>query len=183
MFRGLGPSVVAASGGLALLTALAQWMWPLALSPNPTVFFLCWVFTALISAGLIGVEMIARSRRHHGGLADAMVISAIERFIPSALAGAAIAAVMMKYSPTTLWILPGLWQVLVALGLFSAIRSLPRAINFVAAWYFVAGIVVLIMSSFDQALSPWYMGVPFTVGQLALGLCLHIASGEFDGEE
>jgi hypothetical protein len=97
-------------------------------------------------------------------------------------AGAAIALVLLRFAPEALWMLPGLWQILVSLGLFAAVRSLPRTVALAAAWYFATGIGVLMLSSQTQMLSPWAMGIPFAVGQLLLAAILHIAFEESDGE-
>jgi hypothetical protein len=78
--------------------------------------------------------------------------------------------------------LPGLWQVLVALGIFASVRSLPRTVAIAGAWYFVAGFTVLLLASRSHALSPWTMGMPFAIGQLLLAALLHFASGETDDE-
>ena len=111
-----------------------------------------------------------------------MILNAIEQFLPAGAAGVAIALVLFEFAPETLWVLPGLWQILVSLGLFAALRSLPRAVVLAAALYFVAGVGVLIVSSRTQALSPWLMGVPFAVGQFLLAAILHIAFASSDGE-
>jgi hypothetical protein len=94
----------------------------------------------------------------------------------------AIGVVLFEFSSGSLWMLPGLWQILVSLGLFAAVRSLPRAVALAAAWYFVAGVGVLMLSSQTQALSPWAMGLPFAVGQLLLAAILHLAFAGSDGE-
>ena len=183
LFRGFGPAVMAVTGGLAVVTAAAQSIWPDALARDPVTFILCWAVTACLAVGLTGAEMLARSRRHHGGLADAMILNAIGQFLPAGFAGAAIACVLVRFAPETLWMLPGLWQVLVALGILASLRSLPRAVALVGAWYFVAGTGVLIVASADQSLSPWMMGLPFAVGQLLMAAVLHVASGEDHGED
>ena len=183
LFRGFGPAVVAGTGGLALATAAAQAVWPATLAANPLVFLGCWVIAALVAAGLIGAEMLGRSRRHHGGLADAMILNAIEQFLPAGAAGAATAAVLLTYAPESVWLLPGLWQIFVALGILASARNFPSAIGLVGGWYFVAGIAVLIIASHSRELSPWMMGAPFAVGQLLMAAVLHFASGEDDAEE
>jgi hypothetical protein len=182
MFRGFGPTVVAATGLVAAVTATVQSIWLDALGRHPVVFLAVWAATAAISAALIGAEMIARTRRHHGGLADAMLINAIEQALPAGVAGGAVALVLIQLAPETLWVLPGLWQVLVGLGIFASVRSLPRAVAWAGTWYVAAGVVVLALSSQTQALSPWAMGLPFVVGQLLLAAILHFAFGAADGE-
>src|ERR1700694_2232029 len=109
-FRGYGPATVAATGGLALFTALLQFLWLGDPAAHPLVFFSGWAATALLSGAMIWIEMRARSRRHHSGLADAMVHQAVEQFLPPGVAGALLALMLWKFAPETLWVLPGPWQ-------------------------------------------------------------------------
>ena len=87
-FRGYGPMTVAATGFVAVGAAAIQALW----LPDPASDLLAylgiWVATAAISVLLIGIEMVARSRRIHSGLADAMIHAATEQFIPAGVAGA-----------------------------------------------------------------------------------------------
>ena len=182
-FRGYGPAAIAATGGLALMTAVAQFLWLDDPTGQPVIFFAGWAATALVSAAIIGVEMRARSRRHHRGLADAMVHQAVEQFLPAGAAGALLAVMLWRFAPETLWMLPGLWQLLVSLGISASARSLPRSVMLGAVWYFVAGFVTLMLASENHALSPWTMGLPFVGGQFLMAAILHFASGELDGED
>lgn len=177
LFRGFGPAVIACSGLLAVTTAVAQTVFFSEGWQDPILFFGMWVATAILSCGLIGVEMFARTRRHHGGLADEMIINAVEHFLPAAAAGAAIAAVVVRFAPQTAWMLPGLWAMLVSVGLFASVRFLPRSVGIAGAWYFLAGMAALMVASHTQSLLPWAMGVPFGVGQLVLAGILHMAFG------
>ena len=182
-FRGYGPAAMAATGGLALLTAWLEFLWLDDSTSRPLSFFAGWAITALVSGALIMTEMLARSRRHHSGLADAMILQAVEQFLPAAAAAVLLAAALWKFAPETLWMLPGLWQMLVSLGVFASIRSLPRTVGLAGAWYFVAGFASLILGSESHALSPWTMGLPFVIGQWLMALILHVASGETDVED
>jgi hypothetical protein len=181
-FQGYGPTAVAATSGVALITALLQLLLLDDPTGHPLIFFLSWTMAAIIAAAMIGIEMQARSRRHHSGLADAMVQQAVEQFLPAGIAGVLLAVMLWKFAPETLWLLPGLWQVLMSLGLFASVRSLPRSIALVGAWYFMAGFTVLLLGSSSHALSPWTMGLPFVIGQLLMAALLHIASEETDAE-
>jgi hypothetical protein len=127
--------------------------------------------------------MQARSQRHHSGLADAMIHQAVEQFLPAGIAGLVLAVMLWKFAAEALWMLPGLWQVLVSLGVFASVRSLPRSVAFAGGWYFVAGFGTLILASQSHALSPWTMGLPFAIGQFLMAAILHFASGETDVEE
>jgi hypothetical protein len=182
-FRGYGPAAVAGTGGVALMTALLQYL----LLDNPTghplTFLFGWAAAAALSALMIWIEMQARSRRHHSGLADAMIHQALEQFLPAGVAGVLLAVVLGKFAPEALWMLPGLWQVLVSLGIFASVRSLPRSVTLAGGWYFVAGFLVLLLASGSHALSPWTMGLPFVIGQSLMAAILYFASGETDVED
>ena len=182
-FRGYGPATVAATGGLALLTMLVQFLLLEDPTGHPLVFFCGWAATALVSGAMIWVEMQARSRRHHSGLADAMIHQAVEQFLPAGVTGVLLAVMLCNFAPETLWMLPGLWQVIVSLGIFASVRSLPRTVAFAGAWYFVTGFTTLLLGSASHALSPWTMGLPFVIGQLLMAAILHFASGEIDVED
>jgi hypothetical protein len=182
-FRGYGPAAVAATAGVALITAILQFAFLDNPTGNPLPFFLGWAVAAALSGIMILIEMRARSRRHHSGLADIMIHQAIEQFLPAAMAGVLLAATLWKLAPESLWMLPGLWQVLVSLGIFASVRSLPRSVALGAAWYFVAGFAVLWFASQNHVLSPWTMGLPFAIGQSLMATILYFASGENDVED
>jgi hypothetical protein len=181
-FQGYGPSAVAATAVVALVTAVLQFLLLDDPAAHPLSFLFGWTAAAVVSASLIFVEMRARSQRHHSGLADAMVQQAVEQFLPAAVAGALLAVMLWKFAPETLWLLPGLWQILVSVGIFASVRTLPRNVALVAAWYFVAGFTVLLIGSLHHALSPWTMGLPFVIGQLLMAALLYIASEDPDVE-
>jgi hypothetical protein len=182
-FRGYGPATMAATGGVALITAILQFWFIGNSSVEPLGFFLGWGIAAALSGLIIWIEMRARSRRHHSGLADAMIHQAAEQFLPAGVAGVLLAVVMWKFAAETLWLLPGLWQILVSLGIFASVRSLPRTVAFAGAWYFISGFVVVVLSSRTHTLSPWTMGLPFVIGQSVMAAILHFASGDNDVED
>ena len=182
-FRGYGPAAVAATGGVALITSVLQFLRLDDPTRQPLTCFSGWAVAALLSGAMIWIEMQARSRRHHSGLADAMVHQAVEQFLPAGAAGVLLAAMLWKFAPETLWMLPGLWQVFVSLGVFASVRSLPRSVALAGAWYFLAGFTTLLLASESHALSPWAMGLPFVIGQSLMAAILHFASGEPDVED
>lgn len=182
-FRGYGPATVAATAGVALITSVLQFLWLANPTGSPLTFLAGWTVAAVVSGVLIFIEMRARSRRHHSGLADAMIQQAVEQFLPAGVAGLLLAVMLWKFAPEALWMLPGFWQVLVSLGVFASVRSLPRSIALGGVWYFVAGFAVLLHASQTHALSPWTMGLPFVGGQLLMAALLYFASGENDAED
>jgi len=123
-FRGYGPITVAATGLLAVIAGALQAHW----LPDPRneilAYLALWVATATISVILISVEMVARTRRIHSGIADEMIHAATEQFIPAGVAGALLTFVLYQYAPQSLWMLPGLWQIIFSLG-FLALLARP----------------------------------------------------------
>ncbi len=182
-FRAYGPAAVAATAGLAALTTGLQLVFLDDVDATPVLFVGGWLATALLAAAIIGIEMRARSHRHHSGLADAMIYQAVEQMLPSGIAGVALAAAMLRFAPETLWMLPGLWQLLMGLAVFASARSLPSTVRLGGAWYFVAGVGVLMFASRTHALSPLLMGAPFVIGQSLMAAILYFASGDSDAED
>lgn len=181
-FRGYGPAALAASGALALITALAQSLWLAEQTGQALLFLGSWGAAAALSIGLIGFEMRRRARHHHSGLADTMIRQAMDQFLPAAAAGVLLPLFIVGYAPEAAWMMPGLWQVLMGLGLFASARSLPRPVTLVAAFYLLAGFAVLLIASGTRALSPWTMGVPFVLGQFAMAAIVHV-SGKRHAED
>lgn len=167
-FLGLGPVALAASGALAFLVAMAQSILPGA--TEPVAYFAGWVATAVAACALIGAEMLRRAHRHHVGLADQMIREAVLHFIPAGVAGAALLAFFAQFAPGHLWLVPGLWLILVSLGIFAAARSLPPGMIYAGAWYFLSGFTVLLLAAIGHALNPWSMGLPFALGQCGIAL-------------
>jgi hypothetical protein len=164
-FRGYGPATLAGTGVFAISAAGLQARW----LPDPAnhvpAYLAIWIWTAVFSAALIGVQMHARTRRIHSGLADEMIRMAVEQFLPSAGAGALITIVLARYVPAALWMLPGVWQVIFSLGVFSSCRFLPRPMLAAGAWYLLTGLICIAVGD-TRALSPWAMGIPYGAGQL-----------------
>lgn len=177
-FRGYGPATLVATGCLALLTATAQFLW----LPHPLddiAAYLClWIAAATVSVLIVGIEVVVRSRRVHTELAGEMVQSAVEQFMPAAMAGAMATGVLFRFAPDSLWMLPGLWQMFFSLGVFASCRFLPRAMFAVGVWYMGAGLICLAAAQGAEALSPWAMGIPFGIGQMLIAaVVLHNRRG------
>jgi hypothetical protein len=173
-FRGYGPATLAATGIFALSAAGAQALWlPYPVKAVPA-YLATWITTALISAALIATQMLARTRRVHSGMADEMIRMAVEQFLPAVVAGASVTIVLAGFVPSALWMLPGLWQVIFSLGVFSSCRFLPRPMIAAGVWYLLTGLFCLALAD-ARAFSPWAMGIPYGMGQLLVAgiLLLH----------
>jgi hypothetical protein len=180
-FRGYGPATLAATGFLAILAAGAQAIW----LPDPAnhvpIYLGIWISTAIVSAALIVVQMVTRTHRMHSGMADAMIRMAVEQFLPSAAAGALLTLVLLRSAPSALWMLPGLWQIIFSLGVFSSCRFLPRQIAVAGLWYLLTGLACIALAD-TRALSPLSMGTSFGIGQLLVSGILFFTAQEGSDE-
>jgi hypothetical protein len=171
-FRGYGPVSVAASGVLALAVASAQAHWTMRFAADPRTYFAVWIGVAALAASMTSLETFKRTRRVHADLAVPMMLRALEPFAPALIAGALLTAVLFRFAPQALWLLPGLWQIVFSLGVFASRRFLPRQMTIVGLWYLGAGLVSIAACSGGAVCSPWVMGVPFGVGQLLVAAIL-----------
>jgi hypothetical protein len=179
-FRGYGPATLAATGALAVTSAGAQALWISDPANHLASYLATWISTAIISAMLIGIQMLARTRRIHSGIADEMIRMAVEQFLPSAGAGVLFTVVLVHYVPSVLWMLPGIWQIIFSLGIFSSCRFLPRPMLAAGIWYLFTGLVCISLGD-SRAFSPWAMGIPYSGGQLLIaGILLFNAREDED---
>jgi hypothetical protein len=180
-FRGYGPATLAATGALALGAAAIQAIW----LPNPeshlSEYLRIWTTVALVCAALAGAQMFTRTRRMHSSLSNEMIRMALEQFLPSVVAGALITIVIVRSAPASAWMLPGIWQIIFSLGILASCRFLPRWMVVPGLWYLLSGLGGLSLGD-SRALSPWAMGVPFTVGQLMVASVLFFGAQEADDE-
>src|SRR5258708_1140670 len=83
-FRGYDPITLATTGVGAIGGAGTQAFWLPEPAKDIPAYLAIWISTAALSAGLIGTEMHARTRRIHSGMVDEMIRMAVEQFLPSA---------------------------------------------------------------------------------------------------
>jgi hypothetical protein len=179
-FRGYGPATVTATGVLAVVVACLQARFLASPSAHVAAWIGLWVAAAVVSVGLVGFEMVRRARVVHGGLADEMIQAAALHLVPAGAAGILLTAVLWQAAPTNLWMLPGLWQVVLSLGVFAACASLPASMQAVGFWYLGTGLACLAFGGGGRAFSPWEMGAPFGIGE-ALAAVLLFWAGRDDG--
>ena len=180
-FRGYGPATLATTGAFAAIAAAIQ----ARTLPDPanhlSEYLEIWIATAVLAAGLTGAQMFSRARRMHSSLSSEMIRMAVEQFLPAALAGTLITAVIARSAPASAWMLPGLWQLIFSLGIFASCRFLPRCMAAAGAWYLLTGLGCLSLGD-SRALSSWTMGIAFAVGQLLVSLVLSFGAKVGGGE-
>jgi hypothetical protein len=180
-FRGYGPATMLATGSFALAAAGAQALWVHNPVHHIPAYLCTWVLTAILSAALIGIQMVTRAHRMHSGMADEMIRTAVEQFLPALGAGVLITLVLLEYVPSALWMLPGLWQIIFSLGVFSSCRFLPRCILAAGVWYLLTGLICIALGD-ARAFSPWSMGIAFGAGQFLVAGILFFTAPKGDHE-
>ena len=171
-FLGFAPQAVALTGAIALAVAAAQAQWPEQLNASLSRYVAVWVVVAIASSAIIASEAIGRARAAHGGMADAMLTGTLRHFMPAGVVGAITTYTLWRLAPEALWLLPGLWQMLMAMAVFAAQPVLPPQARWIGGWFLATGTVCLTLASAASTLSPWLMGIPFLVAQLALAALL-----------
>jgi hypothetical protein len=180
-FRGYGPATLAGTAAFAAIAAGVQFFWVSDPTNQIGTYLAIWIWTAALSAALIAAQMHTRTRRIHSGLADEMIRMAVEQFLPSAIAGFFATIVLVRFVPSAQWMLPGFWQIIFSLGVFSSCRFLPRPMLAAGAWYLLTGLICVALGG-ARALSPWAMGIPFAAGQLLVAGILLFTAGEAENE-
>ena len=182
-FRFYGPAAI---GFTALLAAAASYLQAV-LVPAPTTHLLAyltlWTITALLACSTIAADVVFRARRAHYGLADEMVWEAAGQLLPAGAAGIMLTAIIARYAPQGAWMLPGLWQIVLALGVFSACRTLPATMRLAGFWYAATGLTCLAIAQGPHAFSPWAMAVPFGIGEALAAIILYLARGEREQDD
>lgn len=170
-FQGFAPPIVATTGGMALV--LGAWQ-----ASRGEENLAVWIMLAVVSALMIGSEAVIRARRLHRSMADRLLSTTLQRFMPTALAGAIMGVTILSLAPDFARFLPGSWQLLIGVGIFAVQGNLPRTIVRAAGFYFLSGTISLALASDPAVPLPWLMGLPFGIGQVLTAVILHLGARE-----
>lgn len=171
VYRGLQAKPVFVSGVLGLVAAYVQ---PQFYPVMDAVQFTCyWLFIACACA-LIGVSgALTTYLLEDDSLTRRRARIVVGQFLPCIAAGTFTAVAMLPYLDRCVGLLPGLWSLCYALGLFSARPYLPHAIGWVGFYFLVAGTLLLNLLPMGEVPSPWTLAGVFSVGQFGLAYVLH----------
>ena len=164
-FDGLRSFPTAVTAALAMLGAGLQSRFINSFERPLTGYLLLWVGVAVISLCVVLSGMLIRYYRDPTARARRMTLDVLARLSPAIVVGGALTAIIYLSSPEVAWMLPGLWSVLLGLGIFASSSLLPRQLQQVGIWYIACGLAVLIMAIGEHSLRPLAMAVPFGGGQ------------------
>ena len=102
-----------------------------------------------------------------------MTLLAVEKFVPSMVAGGMLTWALAAHGREVVWLLPGIWSILFGLGVFASWRMLPKATFWIGGHYLVTGLICVVLGRGDQALAPWTMVITFGLGQTLAAAMLY----------
>ena len=164
-FRGYRSATVATTALFAVVGAVVQATVIPRPADRPSSYLTLWIAVAICGLGTCLAEMAYRTLRSTSALSRQHTRLALEQFLPCLVAGGVLTYAMTIYAESSLWMLPGLWPMFFALGVFSSYRLLPAETFWVGVWYLVAGVACLAWARGPMAFSPWAMGITFGTGQ------------------
>jgi hypothetical protein len=170
VYRGYRSLPLAASG---LMGLAAAWLQPAALgTADPIGFVLYWCAIGL-GAGFVGSsEIIYNYVVHESASGRRKTREVVGQFLPSVLAGGAIAVCVTHLSAALVPLLPGLWAICFGLGTFASRPYLPKASGWIALFYYAAGFTLLWFAGGSVPLTGWWVGGVFGAGQLLAALVI-----------
>jgi len=166
VFRGYRSLTVGFSGLLGIVGACIQPRLVSTPVEHLAEFVVFWVGVAALSLVVAGVEMYWRAYRAGPGMARDLTILAAKQFLPCVVVGAFMTLCIVQRAPQVGWMLPGLWALIYAQGVFASYRLLPTEAVWVGVYFTVCGCFCLLQGQGGFALSPWLMGGSFGGGQL-----------------
>lgn len=172
-FRGYRPLTVALQGGLAMIAAAGQAIWIADPAGNISTWLQLWLTVAAVAITIVSLDLAIDCWRSPSQFERRQTWQAIEQFLPCIAAGGALTWVLSHFALASLPLLPGLWSIIFALGVFSSSRQLPTAVVWVAAYYLLAGLAAIALARGDYSFTPWAMVGTFGVGQLLTASVLH----------
>ena len=181
-FRGYGPLTLSATGVLALLAGVVQSHWIPEPANCPVQYVALWLATAVLCAALIASQMLARAKRIHSGMADEMIRMAVAQFIPAGIAGAILPMVLLHVTHGVFWMLPGLWQIVFALGVFASCRCLPRPMLLAGAWFLLTGLACVAIGD-ERALAPAMMAGAYAIGMMLVAAIHYLSAKKASSDE
>lgn len=170
LFRGYRAVPTAISSGIAVVAALLQSS--IVSAATPTEFVVQWSGVAALAAAICAADLWLRARR--SPTVAKRVLPVVGQFLPAIAVGGVLTIVLLRTASPMISVLPGVWAMLMGVGIMAMRPYLPRAIGFVAAFYVAVGGVLVVTAQPAAVPNPWTMGAVFGVGQAAAATVLFL---------
>ncbi|HEY8748757.1 MAG TPA: hypothetical protein VIM11_12330 [Tepidisphaeraceae bacterium] len=164
------------SGLMAFVACAVQGIWLDGDEDDVPACLILWVSAAAISVAIVAMEMFIRYKRSSSTLERDMTIGSAEQFIPTLAAGALLTFVFWQFVPhELLWLLPGLWAVMLSMGIFASRKMLPPAATLVGAHYLITGLLCIALGQDKSFFPAWTMALTFGAGQFLAAAILYFS--------
>jgi hypothetical protein len=171
VYRGLTARPVMLTGFVGILAACLQ---PRLIGDGDAIGFVTyWLCTALACVLIGSSTAIYGYLFDHDALGRRRAQVVAGQLIPCLAAGAFLVLALLPVLDRCIGMLPGIWALLYALGLFSVRPFLPHATGWVAFYFLVAGTLLLNFLPLQTVPSPWSVAGVFAIGQFGLAWVLH----------
>lgn len=171
VYRGYRSVLTAVVGLLALVEAFLQ---PRFAAPGQSLAFVYfWTTAAVLNILIPASSILFHFIVYESPLERRKTQQAIGQFLPALLAGAFITFAVCKTSESFIVFLPAIWSFLFGMGIYASKPYLPTAVHWVAASFFMGGVILLTQVPKGNSLSPWGVGLVFAFGMMAAALVLY----------
>lgn len=131
-----------------------------------------WLAVAVVCAAMIAIDLGRRYWTTDSELQRGRTRVAIYQFAPCLLVGGFATLCLLPVIEHPSSLLPGLWCIIVSLGIFATLSNAPPAMIFPAAFYAIIGGLFWRFDEWAVGLGSWSMGFAFGIGQLWTALIL-----------
>ncbi|MDZ4850720.1 MAG: hypothetical protein SGI77_15645 [Pirellulaceae bacterium] len=155
--------------GTALVAIIAASLAGFALEPmfpGEASFVRYWFVVACLNALIVAVDLGVRYWNTDSELQRGTTRIAIYQFAPCLFIGGFATLCLLPTGEQPSSLLPGLWCIIISLGLFATLNNAPPAMIFPAAFYAIVGGLFWRFDEWTVGLGSWSMGLAFGIGQL-----------------
>ncbi len=173
VFRGYRPVPVAVAGVIGLL---AGWLQSRVLpaGDDGMAFLWYWLAVAAFNLALIGSVIGMAHVREPDPFVRRHTRQVVGQFVPCLAAGATVSLSLPALDPGLVRLLPGIWALLLGLGIFASRPYLARATGWVALFFILSGTALLAFPVNGLTRLGVANGGVFGVGLLAAAVVLHL---------
>lgn len=171
VYQGVKARPVMLSGMIGILAAIVQPR--LVVDGDVNGFVWYWLATAVVCALAGASGAILSYFLEEDELARRRTRIVVGQLLPCLAVGAFLTLALLPVMNRCIGMLPGVWAMLYALGLFSIRPYLPRATGWVGLYFVVAGTLLVSLLPLATVPSPWSIALVFAAGQFGLALVLH----------
>ena len=135
-------------------------------------FVLAWIGVFVVCSVVVLGELIWRSFDKRSCLTLSWARQMVRQLLPFALAGVLVTLAAIQQPNSLAW-LPGIWSIIIGLGLCSTARLLPISSQVAAGWLVLFGGVAMSLPEWSASYPHLVVVFSFAIGQAILAVSLY----------